>query len=222
MITQQQNKIIAGQIGDLYCRESSQTNKDLCAQVIKNRLISNLTDAIFVNDFLPYLTTSNFLAMKVISISPTPGSYGQKLDVTLDFIDIVSGYNSQITIRSVPVSLLSQEKWLDMFRLLNSAPMYYYFLGVVNDSFQVRVLTPNHYNIVYNPEPIPPGGGSGGGSGSGGGGGSIQIEPGGSPPVGSPPSSPPVQQASFFGGMDLNSLLIPGAIALGLYLFMRK
>jgi len=229
MITKAVNKFYAGQIAGIFCADAE--FKTLCNANVKSRIITNFTDEIFEQDFLPGLDTSIFRAITGVFRFSSPGYMKFVMNAT----DIVNGKVKVSTLDGIPNSKIGDWSWivshLNKYYESVAPNLKAYHLGIVNDKL-IWQISGVSYGIIFVPGTVGNGGGGNGGGGTSGGGqcpegfswfagqcfkvgGGIQVKP--------PEFIEPVILPGEVdpGGVDFQKLLIPVVIVAGAYFLLN-
>ena len=210
MITDQNNLNVVTQISKLFF-----PNDSVNQSVVYERLKTYLNDQLF-SVVLGLLSSGRIYIFNDTRLVPQPtrSGYTPRINIFNHYMDLFFGGSGNGQINDVPVTMLTNRQSVYQKIGLN-------YLGtlVVNGTKYDIVQNPNvqGYGITYTPNLVPEGGG-----GETGGGG-VYVDPyktGNNTGGGGTVTQTPTNQTSFLG-IDLNNLLIPGALVV-LYLMMKK
>jgi hypothetical protein len=204
------SKNIALAIARAYCN-----NDALCQDSLFNRLNENFND----QQFASFVSTLSSRAYAVATISLVQPVVPMKFKILFSYFDVVTGAAGSFPL-IVPMSVISSKNYT---AILNSARPGLTLNGVISDLKILFSSSDYGYNIAYTTTPTSGGGGTGGGGNPGGdggevGNGQIIVTPGLTP--NSPAVVTPVQ--NVFSGLDIQSLIIPGMVALAAYMLFKK
>jgi hypothetical protein len=207
MISLAANKLLVTQIANAFC-----VNSSLCKGEIRSRL-NVLTDSVFANLLMPYISDSRWYKMTLTKVIDTTGlgQCGRNIpcvNMEFNYIDLINGKSGSITSLARQANMVSDHQYL--FEGLNHLNFRFFWVADCGDKcFIVRQTGDTPYGLYLIP--ISAGGGSTTGGGGTTGGSTVTLT-----------TTPPIKQApqgsqSSNGGFDLSSLepyLIPGAIAI--------
>lgn len=209
------NKNISAQIAAAYCQSD-----EICREAVKTRLNLLFDDATF-NNFLSTLNSKVYHTGNFYNLGYKPGGM---VDIDFKYMDVIKGTTGH-AVKRVPAALFAPPQDAQKFNaLLSLFVPGLQFVKKYEDGTILFINPDFGYDIAYTGTPVVGGGGSG--SGGGRNPNDEKQKPG---TIYNPSSGeefktqvPPSSSSVSIGGFDLTSLLIPGAIVLGYYFFVKK
>jgi len=208
MLTKIPNKVIAGQLGALFC--DGQQNFNICKQSVANRIINAFNDDIFENYFLPNIDKGRFYILEFYKVEFNAGTGKTVIEFkTTDVLtNEVSGNWFAVNIRPPVFSKFIPGALSKNFQILNDK-------NFTSENWKLPRIAFNEkaakYGIVYvkgtagNPSTFE-----------------VQTTPPPASPVPVPVPSQPGKQLIPGLDLDINSILLIGGIGLAAWYFLKK